>query len=197
MAKLSSVIFLIFLSTIQCLDIYTDLVFHEIGSYKDNSYDSSDEWPPMSNGTNTKYFYAPRNFKSDWMQAQGVCKNYGMELATFETKEEMKAVTSMCKKYKSLYDGVHIGGMAIASKLEFYWYWVNSGNRISYDTSVNAEELKTTEIKYQEADDDHSWTTEAPHHPQEFCLALKTENFTFSDVPCYGGQELPFMCQKS
>lgn len=106
-----------------------------------------------------------------------------MEIASFETSNEMDRVSEMCVSHKDkLTQYVHVGGMAIYEGSTSDWYWVNSGQIISYISS--------------------RWHPGEPNGQNyrqyaQFCLSLGQQNYRFVDIDCHTHYDSKFICQKT
>lgn len=132
----------------------------------------------MSHQSN-KTFYASRHFQVDWVIARGICREYGLEIATLETLDEMQTVSKICKKLSfHLTEYVHVGGMTLTGNSTFNWYWVITGKRIEYEMQ---------------------WSDGEPnfYSRRQFCLALGGKNYLFDDIHCNSGIQRKFLCQKN
>lgn len=127
----------------------------------------------MSHQSN-KTFYASRHFQVDWVIARGICREYGLEIATLETLDEMQTVSKICKKISfHLTEYVHVGGMTLTGNSTFNWYWVITGKRIEYEMQ---------------------WSDGEPnfYSRRQFCLALGGKNYiiylmTFTVIAAFRG----------
>jgi hypothetical protein len=105
-----------------------------------------------------------------------------MELLSLNTIREATTFFDICKRRESLFETyTHIGGITLAGRTTDLWYWVNSGRRASYPMLF------------------------APGQPDfagsiEYCLSIVKggdNNFYFNDIPCWGGYEVKFVCQRT
>lgn len=96
-----------------------------------------------------------------------------MEIATFETLEEFKAVQNMCKDLPA--DFIHIGGMTLTGKSNDDWYWVTNGAKINYTMEWKAGEPNFISNN-------------------EYCLSIGGNNHQFNDITCIT-YEKKFICQ--
>lgn len=124
-----------------------------------------------------KTYYIPKHFEASWVNAHSICKDFGLEMATFETLNEYNAVRELCKANSDKFtDYVHVGGMTITGNSTDDWYWL-TGQKISFNLT---------------------WTDGEPsfRDKNEFCLSLVKGNFLFNDIRCSGVNK-KFICQKS
>jgi hypothetical protein len=104
-----------------------------------------------------------------------------MEILSLDTLKEATTFFNTCKLSESLFETyTHIGGITMTGRTTDLWYWVNSGKRVNYVMPF------------------------APGEPNfagnvEYCLSIVKGggNFYYNDVPCFGGYELKFVCQKT
>jgi hypothetical protein len=136
-----------------------------------------------NNAMYKKSFFIPRYIVSTWKEAGPICSSYGLELASLYTLEEYNNVVPMLTrllKSTKLTDWIFINGMTLVAKSRNDWYWVNSGQKISYVMPW--------------------WNDLQPdfYLDRQWCLALGPSNeglFKFDDNNC---SEIPqkFLCQK-
>ncbi|KAL7019626.1 hypothetical protein ACKWTF_011183 [Chironomus riparius] len=158
----------------QCSDIEgpdTQATFKELGCYTDNT------------NLIVKKFYYPRYFRSNWIEAQMICKSYDMELARFETVDEVNDVFAFLKNSSDnvFQNGywIFVGGIASTPGSVTSWYWTQTGVKVSFDIP---------------------WATSNPSGGHEQCLSIGKHGFgyplSFNDVP-YEGYKNIFLCQKT
>lgn len=130
-------------------------------------------------GKKFKVFYIPRFLRSRWSGARSICKTYGMDIATFETSKQMIAVSEMCTKNseKITTGAAHVGATTLTGGSKTDWYWVTTGEKISYS------------IK---------WLPFEPNNVggAEQCLLIGGEEFLYNDINCNGPNEYQFICEK-
>lgn len=128
-------------------------------------------------GCADKFYFVPRHFQTTWENARSICRSYNMEIATFETLEEMQVVSDLCKDNENIMTPyVHVGGMTTREGTKESWFWIVTGKRINYNMP---------------------WADGEPNNDEDsqFCLALGTKNFLFDDIDCFGRSESKFICQ--
>lgn len=126
-----------------------------------------------------KTYWVSTHFKGFWNEALNICHSFGMQFASLETSKEAKNFLQLCDKKNNLCEhDIHIGGLTTVGKSRTDWYWVDSGNKVTYDLKFGANEPNNA-------------------HGNEMCLALivNSENVVFNDVPCYGETSFKFICQ--
>jgi hypothetical protein len=127
-----------------------------------------------------KNYYLPRYFRSYWSATRPICKAYGMDVVSLDTATETSTFFDTCKKSEALFETfTHIGAITLAGRSTDMWYWVNSGRRANYA------------LPFYPGQPDFAGSI-------EYCLSLAKagNNFYFNDVPCWGGFELKFICQR-
>lgn len=85
-------------------------------------------------------------------------------------------MSSMCKDSANLPDPefLHVGGMTVAGMSTDAWYWVTSGEKISYN------------IK---------WKPGEPNFlNMEYCLSIGNSEYLYNDIDCYMNSK-KFICQ--
>lgn len=130
----------------------------------------------MNGSQYEKSFYIPRHSLSVWQNAGPICREYGLEFAELETYGEMQTVMNLYRGMTSM-NGVwtHVAGMTKTSRSTTDWYWVKSGNIVTYVmTFVQGEP--------------------GFHSPNQWCLAIG--QYGYADIDCYGRHEEKFLCQK-
>ncbi|XP_059488753.1 C-type lectin 37Da-like [Neocloeon triangulifer] len=117
-----------------------------------------------------RYFVSPPSQSVNWFEAARICKTYGMELVSIETKEENDEIRKMIDS--QLY---WISGSDMGSEGEFYW--TGTGRKI--ETFTN----------YREGQPDN-------YMGKEHCLYLKMRNFNmmWNDSDCEGAK-MRFICE--
>jgi hypothetical protein len=134
-----------------------------------------------------KVYYLSTHMKASFVIAQSYCHSLGMELATFETKDEFNWFSNIFVARLQTFDPAwcYIGGMRFfndrtrdKTELKNHWYWERSGKKINF--GIN-------------------WD---PHQPDnntgnQWCLAIAKMNNTtfFADVECFNRDE-SFICQR-
>lgn len=119
--------------------------------------------------------------------AQGYCSSFGLELATFESKEESEWFSNLYVASLQNFqpNWVYIGGIRFfndptqnKNELMKHWYWEKSGRKINFDIN---------------------WDQGQPnnHNNIQWCLAINKMNRTvyYADVECFNRDEY-FICQK-
>lgn len=80
-----------------------------------------------------KVFYLPRFFQSFWTDVRSICIAYGMDFVSLETAHEADSFLEICKNNAAFSPQyVHVGALTMVLKSPNEWFWVNSGNRITY-----------------------------------------------------------------
>lgn len=129
----------------------------------------------------TKSYFVPRYFQTQWYQTKSICAAYGLEIVSFDSLEEVQNILQLCKQNTNLLNGqTHVGGMTLEGKSLDKWYWVETGKRIGFSLPFAANE---------------------PNFDggNEYCLSLSRDinhNFAFNDINCSGSDETKFICQK-
>ena len=102
-----------------------------------------------------------------------------MELATFNTQTEYKAIKKMLYHLKlPLSTWFHVGGMTKTIKSKTDWFWVHRGEKVCYPMD---------------------WYGPDPNYGNNgvWCLAIHSRESQFADIDCYSGYEdQSFICQK-
>ena len=125
----------------------------------------------------SKIYYVPRHFGATWINARNICINYGLDIATFETLDELNAVREMCKTNLSKMKGyIYIGGMATNARSTEDWYWVTTGEKINFT------------MKWIEGEPNFSGP--------EFCLSMGRSEYLFNDIHCESYSN-KFICDKT
>lgn len=129
----------------------------------------------------SKTYYIPRFLRSSWIHMRSVCTSFGMEVLSLDTEDEYDHFMRLCLKKSSFFDGASLIGAVTNSRLGADgWFWLNSGERISYALD---------------------WAKDEPNFSGnvEFCLSMKMYGsvFKFNDVSCNRQHELQFICQQS
>lgn len=133
-----------------------------------------------------KELYIPRFFKAYWHQAKSICEAYNLEIASFETEKEAKhAIEALQGKVSEINEHFYVGGVTASMQGSNAWYWLNSGNKISYNLPWNAGQPD------QEAKEGLG---------KQKCLALSLHEgkLGFNDVFCIPsgtGSRDKFVCQ--
>lgn len=130
-----------------------------------------------------KKYYFPRYFKSNWIEAQGICRAYNMELARFETINEVNKVFDLFRANYELSSistfWMFVDGMTPAPGSNNNWYWTQTGRKVSFSIP---------------------WATSNPSGGHEQCLSIgrhgSNHPWSFNDVP-YEGYKNIFLCQKT
>jgi len=103
-----------------------------------------------------------------------------MELARFETIDEVNKVFDMIKKNVALQNGfwMFVDAMTPSPGSKNNWYWTQTGRKISFNIP---------------------WATSNPSGRHEQCLSIGRHGInnplSFNDVP-YDGYKNIFLCQK-
>ena len=124
-------------------------------------------------------------FKSTWLKARAVCKAFDLELATFETSDEVQHFFNkigLIDYFNSNnYRYAFVDGISLTPKSPTDWYWTNSGEKVPYNLL---------------------WAKGEPNHANtnEICLSIgngiKTDPLGFNDHGCDAALE-HFICQKT
>ena len=133
----------------------------------------------------TKNYYVPRYFKSQWVHTRSICKAYDMDVLELETLDESNKFRAMCKEnYQWFDEHTHIGAITLTGRSLDQWYWVSSGRQIDYL------------MHFIPGQPDNSMGN-------ELCLALwrdSSNNFLFNDIFCqkqpYDDRDFKFVCEK-
>lgn len=132
-------------------------------------------------GTYEKVYYLSRHFQALWTNTRAACVAYGMDTLSLETLEEANHFLALCQQNAGFFDQwTHVGAIALAAKSTNFWYWVNSGKRITYP------------MKFLPGQPDNAGG-------RELCLSIGKDpsGFRFNDLNCYGNHDFKFVCQKS
>jgi hypothetical protein len=131
-----------------------------------------------------KIYYLSTHMKASFINAQSYCSSLGLELASFETREESDWFSDIFVASRQVIDPgwCFIGGMRIfndAALSKANWYWLNSGQKINYDLT---------------------WDPQQPDNNNgiQWCLGLSKINSNstiYADIECYNREE-SFICQK-
>lgn len=119
--------------------------------------------------------------KTEWVNALAVCKSFGMDMISLETKTESEKMLEICSKNANLFDvHTYAGGLTANSLTLDEWYWINSGKRLNYMLRFAPGEPNN-------------------HKGSEFCLSIVrwegTTTFYYNDIDC-SNDARPFLCQK-
>ena len=125
-----------------------------------------------------KTYYATRNVQLSWANAFSFCKANGMNLVELHSEQEVNQFLTMCSD-NSLDYFLHVGGSAegMTDRLDFYW--MTTGERISYS------------LKYHPAGKNNAGG-------KERCLSVAKQpnKYTFNDVDCWQHFIWSFVCQQ-
>jgi hypothetical protein len=101
-----------------------------------------------------------------------------MDVVSVDSLDESYAFFNSLQSHAYLFDNyAHVGAITLQSRSRDQWYWVDSGNRITYL------------IK---------WEPGFPNSAAEYCLSVKkkpTNEFVYDDIPCFGSFEVKFIYQ--
>lgn len=118
--------------------------------------------------------------RANWGNARSICKAYGMDIASLETYDEFSEVKYALPDKRNSYsftDYIHIGGATSLAKTKSEWYWVTSGNKVSYT------------MPFSDGEPNNAGSI-------EYCLALgPPSKYYFDDIYCYN-YDANFICQK-
>lgn len=126
-----------------------------------------------------KTFYVSRYSRHTWIDSYSKCKDFGLEFASFDSLEEFQTMKKLCSNTTSTNFTVfiHVGGATLNGGSLTDWYWITTGEKISYKMP---------------------WLKGEPnnHKKNEFCLSVGLNEFYFNDIDCMFYDKLMFMCQK-
>lgn len=191
LTKLFIIFFVATFVNCQWPDHIDDVAFIKLGSYREYlqigcSLVTTNFVRLEINKTETKSYYIPRHVKALWSHTRSICTSHGMDAVSLETKAEEQNFLVMCYNNAALFDQwTHIGGISLVAKSTTSWFWVNSGNRISYPMA---------------------WMPDQPDFGHgnplviEYCLSIGKmagNVFGFNDINCFGYNEFKFICQRS
>lgn len=113
-----------------------------------------------------------------WQEAISFCQGFGMQFATIETADEQTYFFEMMKQNIALLEanGPHIGALTTVSKSTTDWYWVETGNNVSFKLNFLPNE---------------------PSGGIEYCLGVRQPSagqIGFNDTPCFSLQAA-VLCQ--
>lgn len=125
--------------------------------------------------------------KASYIIAQGYCDSLGLELVTFESKEESEWFSNIFVASLQNFEPswCYIGGMRFFNdptlnkqELMNHWYWEKSGKKINFDINWDPQQPD-------------NWNN------KQWCLAIRKLNRTvfYADVECFNRDEY-FVCQK-
>ena len=125
--------------------------------------------------------------KENYVNAQSFCNSVGLELATFESKNESDWFSNLLNASCQNFDPgwCHVGGMrffndasVIRTEIMKNWYWQKSGKKINFD--LNWHPLQPDNYNFN-----------------QWCLAVSKINgkMFYADIQCYNRDEY-FICQK-
>ncbi|XP_070491061.1 macrophage mannose receptor 1-like [Chironomus tepperi] len=150
-----------------------DVAFKTIGKYNGKT---------INDKNYSKTYYMSKHFKSNFPEAKAICKAFDLELATFETLQEMQNFFGTLLKpdhFSSFSIYAHIDGMTTQSASTTDWYWTNSGAKMFYSLS---------------------WAPGEPNNgvDKEGCLTVVklTDKFALNDYPC-ASNPTQFICQET
>jgi hypothetical protein len=136
----------------------------------------------LSGGTNEtghtydKYFWFPTHFKATWVQANFICKSYGLKMISLDSFDEMRAfMKEFLSKIKLFNEAVYMGAILAEPRSKTEWYWVATGKKLNFDLP---------------------WYPGEPNNygGSEQCLLLHTLSL-FLDLKCYEERYFNFLCQ--
>jgi len=120
---------------------------------------------------------------ADWYGAKALCKSFGLELATFETRTEADTFIQIAKENQFIKTNAHpyviIDGMTLTPRSTTDWYWTRTGERIYFTLP---------------------WRVGEPNFADgvEYCMSLILQeqfNIGFNDFRCQNIGD-PFICQR-
>ncbi|KAG5683721.1 hypothetical protein PVAND_012986 [Polypedilum vanderplanki] len=129
----------------------------------------------------SKTYYVSNYVQGNWLEAFLYCKAFDMDLASFDTLDEVNAVAAIKKAQSNLFTSYTlIGGMS--NKMNSNdWFWVSNGNKISYTIPWN-------------------WGEPNNYGGKEWCLSIgpTADAMKFNDIACHKlfVDDLSFMCQQ-
>lgn len=125
-----------------------------------------------------KTFYIPRYSRLSWIDSLSKCKDFGLELATFESLDEFQTMKKLCSNNTLNYTTfIHVGGATLNGGSQTDWYWITTGEKIAYKMPW----LKGEPNNYKKI---------------ELCLSIGLSEFNFNDIDCMVHDKMMFMCQK-
>lgn len=115
-----------------------------------------------------------------WNKANVVCQSYGLSFVSFETLEEMNAVTAMFSTIDpelTLY--MFVGASTTIGESQTEWFWRSSGRKIAFAIP---------------------WGEDEPNNSggREYCMSMRREYngaYTFNDINCDETYH-EFICQR-
>lgn len=174
----------------QQLDNYDNVAFVKLGSFSEFIIQNNNLIVKCWNFTNflteisnyhVKNYYIPRYFKTSWTNSRSLCQSFGMDFVSLETENEANEFLNICKSKANLFQtGAFIGAISLEGASRSQWYWLNSGNRITYPIPFGPGKPNNVEGR-------------------AFCLELwkySASNFLFVDAFC-SGYESQFICQET
>lgn len=81
-------------------------------------------------GDNRKDFYAARHFRGTWQDGREICHNYGLEFVSLDTESEYYNFERLVTNYP-VNTYIYIGAMTTSPRNNI-WFWMNSGNQMTY-----------------------------------------------------------------
>jgi hypothetical protein len=127
-----------------------------------------------------KSYHVPRHVRGTWMDSLLYCRAFDMDLVGFDTLNEYNEVRSMKASHSSLFTAwTHVGGMASRFN-SFDWFWVHSGEKISYTIPWNAGEPNGGHVKHG-----------------CMCVGPTADSLGLNDLPCHKEyDDFSFICEK-
>ncbi|CAO1396958.1 unnamed protein product [Diamesa serratosioi] len=124
-----------------------------------------------------KTYYVTRNVKLSWVNAFSFCKANDMNLVELQTEYEANNFLKMCADQKLEY-WYHIGGSAEGSSDRLDYYWMTTGEKVSYN------------LKYHPGEPNNAGG-------KERCLSVAKQpnKYEFNDTDCWQHFIWSFACQ--
>lgn len=125
-----------------------------------------------------KTYYLSRNVQLSWANAYSFCRANDMNLVELPTKKEADKFLTLCANYAPAF-WYHVGGSAEGMSDRLDYYWMTTGEQITYS------------IEYLHEQPDNS-------NGKEKCLsiAMSPNKFQFNDVDCWEHFIWHFVCQQ-
>lgn len=134
-----------------------------------------------SGDTDLKKYFIPHHLEAVWSNARSICQSYGMDYLSMDSEDEYKHVLQLLKdNAASIPQWLYIGAITKEARSKNHWYWVSSGNHITFPLN---------------------WAANQPNnHPpsKEYCMTFEKQgnnNFLIHDCPC-NVNLCKFICQQ-
>lgn len=80
-----------------------------------------------------KEYFIPHHLKAIWSNARSICQSYGMDYLSLDTEKEYNHVLQLLKNdAANIPQWLYIGAITEEAGSQNNWYWVSSGNRITF-----------------------------------------------------------------